>query len=186
MTTNEYMSSNGRVAIAELGCSAPGEGCQTADMWWHQLTTASDNLSEIPRQRFDVGLVVTCQSRHGHFVQNAEQFDHNLFGVSSNEARMTDPSQRVLLRSVLDATTKATYTKKSLLGVSMGVFVGAGSGGWSHVQRDQHQSASVFGVHGSDVAAAAGRVSYLFGLKGTPCARLTCSTLCARDLPVWA
>ena len=166
-TAEEYMSSNGRVAIAALGCSAPGEGCQTADRWWHQLTTASDSLTEIPRQRFDVGLVVTCKSHHGHFVQNAEQFDHVLFGVSSNEARMTDPSQRVLLRSVLDVTTKAQHTRKSLVGASMGVFLGASGGGWSHVQQDKRQPASVFSVHGSDVAAAAGRVSYLFGLKGT-------------------
>jgi acyl transferase domain-containing protein len=166
LVTQNRTNFSGGTAVSGVGCSAPGQVCQSARQWWHLLIVADDNLSTIPPQRFDASLIATCKSQYGHFVQNAEQFDHNLFRVSSAEAHMTDPSQRVLLRNVLDAATQAVHTRKSLLGAAVGVFVGASARDWLRVQEDRHRAGSVFDVHGSDVAAVAGRVSYLFGLKG--------------------
>jgi acyl transferase domain-containing protein len=60
------------------------------------------------------------------------------------------------------------------------MFLGIGSAvDWGHLRRDAGAEPGVFDGHGSDGGAAAGRVSYLFGLKG-PC--FSVNTACSSSL----
>eukprot|EP00656_Telonema_subtile_P055640 TRINITY_DN8675_c0_g1_i4.p1 TRINITY_DN8675_c0_g1~~TRINITY_DN8675_c0_g1_i4.p1 ORF type:complete len:1250 (+),score=219.87 TRINITY_DN8675_c0_g1_i4:292-4041(+) len=120
-------------------------------------------------------------TQHAHFVANAEMFDHRVFGMSPAEVRATDPSHRVLLQQVYGAVASAGHSKGALLGSATGMFLGiCNVSDWGNVQRDDSsRGPGVFGAHGSDGGAAAGRVSYLFGLKG-PC--MSVNTACSSSL----
>lgn len=65
-------------------------------------------------------------------------------------------------------------------GSAAAVFLGfCNDSNWAHVQRDRGVASTAFSAHGSDSSSAAGRVSYLFGLKG-PC--WSVNTACSSSL----
>ena len=81
---------------------------------------------------------------------------------------------------MFSACVRPAHTKDSLLGRAVGMFLGiCNMGDWQQLQRDQNVKAGVYGAHGSDGAAAAGRVSYLLGLKG---ACFSVNTACSSSL----
>ena len=65
-------------------------------------------------------------------------------------------------------------------GSAAAVFLGfCNDSNWILVQRDHRVASTVFSAHGSDSSSAAGRVSYLLGLKG-PC--WSVNTACSSSL----
>ena len=86
----------------------------------------------------------------------------------------------LLLEVVLSACVQGGNSKSSLLGTSTGMFLGiCNMSDWQQLQRDNATEVGTFGAHGSDGGAAAGRVSYLLGLKG-PC--FSVNTACSSSL----
>ena len=100
--------------------------------------------------------------------------------MSPAEVQATDPSHRMLLASAFVTVLRASFSRQSVLGSVTGSFLGfCNDSNWALVQRDRAVAATVFSAHGSDSSSAAGRVSYLFGLKG-PC--LSVNTACSSSL----
>ena len=96
------------------------------------------------------------------------------------QTRATDPSHRLLLATAFTTATLGAYTRKSMFDASIGMFLGfCNDSNWEQVQQDRDMHSSVFSAHGSDSSSAAGRVSYLFGLKG-PC--FSVNTACSSSL----
>ena len=168
-------------SIESMACSAPG-GCASADSYWHSLTRARDAVRRIPRQRFDISNKQSV-AQSGHFLKSVQLFDYDIFSMGIAEVTYTDPSHRLLLHEVLQACINGGHTRQSMQGDAVGVFVGINVGDWAQVRRDLGGTTSVFSVHGTDSAAAAGRISYLFGLKGPCC---TMSTACSSSLVAMA
>ena len=159
-------------------------GVSDSTTTWEAMGCAYNSVQHIPSQRFDCAQAVTAFSKfdvdQGHFLSDIELFEPAMFRMHTTEVRSTDPSHRVLLEVALETLTRAQYTKDSLTDTDTGVFLGiANVGDWPLVRRDKPQIPSVFDAHGSDGGAAAGRVSYLFGLKG-PC--LSVNTACSSSL----
>ena len=174
-----------QACVAVMGSEFRAPVAEASAAPWQLMSQAHNSVQRIPAQRFDVGAAVQAAPellyvQHGHFVAGAELFEARLFGMSPAECHATDPSHRVLLEAVLGATVQAGHSKGSLLGTATGMFLGiCNVADWSSVQRDTAAKPSVFGAHGSDGGAAAGRVSYLFGLKG-PC--FSVNTACSSSL----
>ena len=75
---------------------------------------------------------------------------------------------------------KEPQDKNTLLGSATGMLLGiANVADWGNLRRDMGIPGGVYGAHGSDGGAAAGRVSYLLGLKG-PC--FSVNTACSSSL----
>ena len=70
---------------------------------------AHDPVEAIPFSRFDTeeleehGLYV----KHGHFLPEVEMFDNEYFSLGSQQARLLDPHQRLLLESATNALSRS-------------------------------------------------------------------------------
>jgi acyl transferase domain-containing protein len=101
----------------------------------------------------------------GSFVNDLELFDAAFFGISSAEASAMDPQQRLLLECTYLALKDAGYTKESVQGRNIGVFVGITAFDNS-VMSSNAQGFDVYSLNRSDQATSAGRISFVFGLQG--------------------
>lgn len=68
--------------------------------------------------------------REGGFLQHAENFDPDAFGISLAEAKEIDPQQRQVLEVTYESLLRAGYTKSSLTKSEIGVFVGCCTHEW--------------------------------------------------------
>ena len=175
-------SSTSRISTDGVCGTTPSERSHTV---WSTLSRTHNSVRHIPSHRFDIRAAVRAAPQllyvlHGHFVHVAELYDHRQFGMSPAEVRATDPSHRVMLEAVFGACLQADHSKSSTLGSATGMFLGiCNVADWVNVQRDMAEQGGVYGAHGSDGGAAAGRVSYLLGLKG-PC--FSVNTACSSSL----
>jgi acyl transferase domain-containing protein len=81
------------------------------------VAAADPTLSEDVKRRM----------RYGGFVHDLELFDASFFRISPAEASAMDPQQRLLLEYAYLAFVDAGYTKETLQGRNVGVFVGMGT-----------------------------------------------------------
>lgn len=68
--------------------------------------------------------------REGGFLQKAELFDPEAFGISTAEARDVDPQQRQMLEVAYEAVAAVGYTKSTLKKADIGVFIGCCTHEW--------------------------------------------------------
>ena len=118
-------------------------------------------------------------TKYGGFMQRVELFDHISFGMSMAEAAVTDPQQRLLLEDGFDALTSSNLARADLLGTSTGVFVGMDYTDFQHIVGTSDKRLSVHAATGANIAVAAGRTSFVFGLHG-PC--IATDTSCSSGL----
>src|SRR5439155_13492657 len=108
----------------------------------------------------------------GGFLDDYDKFDPHFFKMSTEEAKMTDPQERLFLESVWAAIEDAGYTRDSLKkrfpkarSADVGVFVGVTTNSY-------HLLASDEGSGGNTVRPSAmpwsiaNRVSYVFDFNG--------------------
>ena len=78
-------------------------GSSTLQAVWRTATSASDLVTEVPTNRWDLnevlalGPLATACIRHGGFLMGVCQFDHAFFRIAEAEAASIDPQQRMLL-----------------------------------------------------------------------------------------
>ena len=170
-------------AVVGMSCYTPG-GCRSPQELWQLLCSGRDCVMKIPVSRFDVdaldGTPDALYVKHGHFVDGVELFDNAYFGISKSESSAMDPHQRLLMEVGYQALAGAGHDKTSLMGSLTGVFLGfCHVLDWAFVQRDRGVKATPLTGLGQDAAGAAGRVSYMLGLKG-PC--ITVNTACSSSM----
>lgn len=126
-------------------------------------------------------------ARFGSFVEGADAFDAGLFSISSAEAALMDPQQRLILECTYEALQGSTFADAGAAPAlpsaaakpaakvrapgkppdapDVGVFVGA-----SYAEYLQLAVAvgglSTYTASGGSLSVLAGRVSYLFGFRG--------------------
>jgi len=165
------------IAIVGVACKFPGDVDSLADMWEamvNKKTFASKapfsrwNLDAIEKKGMTVHDVEKLSSlQYGCFLSEVDSFDPSFFGISAAEAADMDPNHKL----ILEITTKALYdsghTKSSLDGSSTGVFIGMSNSDYHDVPGAGFKDCkSVYGATGSALSVAAGRVSFLLGLRG--------------------
>jgi acyl transferase domain-containing protein len=163
------------IAIIGMGCRLPG-GVHDGESFWELLSAGRDAIREVPQDRWDVdayydpnpdapGRMVT---RWGGFIDNPDLFDPKFFGIAPAEATAIDPQHRLLLETAWEAIEDSGINPTALTGSKTGVFVGIYNTdffGYLAARCSREQITPYF-ASGLSHAVAAGRISYLLGLRG--------------------
>ena len=177
---------NEAVAVVGIACRLPGG--DTPDAFWDFLARGGDAVTEIPPERWNVddyydpdpearGKMYT---RRGAFIPDFDQFSASFFGISPREAQYMDPQQRQLLEVHWEALESAGIAPQGLAQQQVGVFVGMGTTDYGDLQAALGpMGADAYNGTGGSHAAAAGRLSYLLGVRGPS---LAVDTACSSSL----
>jgi acyl transferase domain-containing protein/thioesterase domain-containing protein len=175
------------IAIIGMSCRFPG--ANNLDSYWNILTQGVDTIKQIPKDRFNIDdyydpnpdVASKTYARAGGFIDDVDKFDPAFFGISPREAIALDPQQRLLHEVVWEAIEHAGLTPQALMGSKTGVFVGMATGDYQSLILDSISRSDVEShiATGTLANAAAGRLSYTFGLQGPS---ITVDTACSSSL----
>ena len=176
------------IAVIGMGCRFPA-GANDARSFWNILKNGTDTVGEIPPDRWDIDVYLTSDkeapgkiyTRSAALLKNIDQFDHHFFGISPREAVKMDPQQRLLLEVAWEALENAGQASDRLSGSATAVFIALNGDDYAHLMSRATGMDAIDLYFGTGVARsiAAGRLSYVFGLKG-PCVSL--DTACSGSL----
>ncbi|HEV3076162.1 MAG TPA: alpha/beta fold hydrolase [Thermoanaerobaculia bacterium] len=164
------------IAVIGVGCRFPG-GAEGPEGYWRLLRDGVDAVREIPPDRWDAAeLYDPDPEAPGRLYTNAggylsspvDGFDAALFGIAPREAANMDPQQRLLLETVWEALEDAGEAPDRLAGSPAGVFIGISSSDYLLAMQAAGglRNVNAWSGTGSLWSIAAGRISYLLGLKG--------------------
>ncbi|VAZ82978.1 type I polyketide synthase [Mycobacterium persicum] len=172
------------VAVVGIGCRFPG-GVDSAEKLWEVVAEGRDLVSEFPTDRgWDVeGLFDPdpdaegkTYTRWGAFLDDAAGFDAGFFGIAPGEVLAMDPQQRLMLEVSWEALEHAGIDPLSLRGSATGVFTGIFAPSYGSKETGGLQG---YGLTGTAVSVASGRVSYVLGLEGPA---VSVDTACSSSL----
>jgi len=184
------------IAVVGIGCRYPG-GVHSPESFWQFLAAGKEGVTEIPRNRWDWETYYepdrdkggkTMYTRHGGFIDDADNFDSDFFGMSSAEAQCIDPQHRVLLETGWEALEDAGIALEQLQQTRTGVYVGLMMQDFNHVKPTEDHELSTFRAIGTGISFPAARLSYHLGLRG-PCSVVggeCASSLLALHMAFWA
>jgi len=183
-------SDNGTLCLTGMACRFPG-GADTPGLFWQNLVNGVDASSSLPEDRWDAVLPVSddpdepgaVYTTRGAFLRDLAGFDAGFFGISPREAVRMEPQQRLLLEVIWEALENAGIAADQLRGSRTGVFVGMmAESQYGSLQLDAQGRSCLddpyFGL-GISASVAAGRVSYVYDLRGPS---LTLDTACSSSL----
>lgn len=190
---------NEPIAIVSMACRFPKRS-NTPEAFWQSLIDQSDQVSEIPEDRWDLPafhdddpeVPGKMYAKHGVFLDHIDEMDPEFFGISPREATWVDPQQRLLMEVGWEALERAGWTPEAI-GEHTGIFVG-----WMHNDYQNEASDSFLNLNPYIATGAAGsflcgRLAYYLGLQGpsvavdTACSsslvalHLACQSLQQRD-----
>ncbi|WP_406229299.1 type I polyketide synthase [Nocardia sp. NBC_01009] len=172
------------IAIVGLDCRFP----QAADpaALWQLLIEGREVISEVPASRWNAedfhdpaGAPGTINTRSGGFIDDADAFDHDFFGITPREAEAMDPQQRLLLQATWRAFEDATLDPRTQSGSRTGVFVGVMANEWANLQMSDYRAITPQHGSGNGYFMTANRLSYQFDLKGPS---IAVDTACSSSL----
>ena len=170
--------------IAVVGVSGRYPEADDLDEFWSNLMAGRDCVREVPEDRWDHGEFFDpsgprpgkSYAKWGGFLRDVDKFDPLFFGIPPREADFLDPQARLFLETAWHAVEDAGYTRGSLSGRSVGVFVGVMYGMYELFE------GTVDGVGvpvPSSFAAIANRVSYFLDAHGPS---MAVDTMCSSSL----
>ncbi|MGC4991369.1 type I polyketide synthase [Nocardia salmonicida] len=186
------------IAVVGLDCRFP-HAADPAQLW-QLLIEGRDAISEVPSSRWNAddfhdpaGAPGTINTRSGGFIDDADAFDAEFFGITTHEAESMDPQQRLLLQATWRAFEDATLDPRAQAGSRTGVYVGVMANEWANLQMSDYAAITPQHGSGNGYFMTANRLSYQFDLAGpsiavdTACSsslvavHLACNALAAGD-----
>lgn len=162
--------------IAVIGISAKATHARDASEFWGNILHGLDCTNEVPRGRRD--FIESCldyiglskdelKYQDGSYLSDIDQFDNRFFNISSKEAALMDPNQRLFLELAWKAIEDAGYGGDLLRGSRTGVYVGdVDDVRYKElVTKISPESISV-ATTGNINAVIASRISYIMDFKG--------------------
>lgn len=184
------MPAGDRVKILSMMARYPGAGFGPMG-YATMLRTGTDAMIGLLPSRWDPDIYCTketsdripglCYSRHGGFCKDDEiyTFDNEFFDICVEEATHMSPSQRNSLEDSFTSCYLAGYTKETLSGKPIGVFLGDTGSDWVPFHSDNYAE-----LMGGDETVVGPLTPY--GMTGAfnsvTCARL--STVCNLSGPI--
>jgi acyl transferase domain-containing protein/surfactin synthase thioesterase subunit len=176
-----------KVAVIGIGCRFPG--AQDSESFWQLLLDATDAITEVPSDRWDVdalydpkpGQPGKMNTRWGGFLPQVDCFDPQFFGIAPREAIYMDPQQRLLLEVAWESLEHAGQVPEQLARTQTGVFIGISSNDYQQVLQGNGRTADINAYLGTGNAfsIAANRLSYFFDFRGPS---LAIDTACSSSL----
>ncbi|MFE9389392.1 SDR family NAD(P)-dependent oxidoreductase [Streptomyces sp. NPDC006784] len=137
--------------VAIVGLSVRFPGAPDLRSYWDLVTANRSAIGEIPARRWDwrqyytpdpqgMEIISKSHSKWGGFLEDFDQFDAEFFGMSEQEARNTDPQQRIFLQECWKAMEDAGYCPHALdakVRGATGVFAGASKLGFDRLGADR-------------------------------------------------
>ncbi|KAI9711035.1 MAG: polyketide synthase [Bogoriella megaspora] len=162
------------IAIIGMGCRYPG-GANSPSALWDLVSSGRSAWSEVPSDRFnhaafyhpDPDALGSINQKGGHFIsQNIADFDPSFFGISSAEAEVLDPQQRVVLETSWEAVENAGITMGKLKGSDTGIFIAMFGHDFEQLAHKDLFALTKYHNMGGARPILANRVSYVFDLQG--------------------
>ncbi|GAA3010164.1 non-ribosomal peptide synthetase/type I polyketide synthase [Actinokineospora diospyrosa] len=183
--SSESTESTEDTRIAIVGMALRFPGAVTAEEFWRDLrsgtsairlfTDAEAVAAGVPAQRLaDPSRVPAIGA-----IDDLDAFDADFFGMTPQEARLTDPAQRLFLQCCYHALEDGGYATTDP-GTAVGVYAGSGMNLYGHQRGPAaaaHPDDAMQATLGSQPDFLATRVAYRLGLTGPAIAVQTaCST----------
>ncbi|HYI84884.1 MAG TPA: beta-ketoacyl synthase N-terminal-like domain-containing protein, partial [Acetobacteraceae bacterium] len=159
-------------AVAVIGMAGRFPGAPDLDTFWRNLRDGVDSITEVPPDRFSLQGIYDPQPgkpgrsycKHGGFLEGVDRFDPRFFGITSAEAEVMDPQQRLFLETAWHALEDAGLPDRALDGAACAVFVGCSHGDYAQMAGTARLSAQ-FGM-GNVGSILAARIAYHLNLRG--------------------
>ncbi|MEM9644216.1 MAG: polyketide synthase, partial [Planctomycetota bacterium] len=163
------------IVVVGMGCRLPG--AKNPQEFWRLIEDGGQAMVDVPADRWDQNRFFDATGRSpGKMsvnkigaVEDVDLFDPSFFGIAPREAARMDPQQRLLLEVVWETLEDAGITASDIAGTRTGVYIGIGGTDYSKVPSQYPNYYEQIDAHigtGNALSIAAGRVSYLYDLKG--------------------
>lgn len=175
------------VAVIGAACRIHG-GADDPDKFWEILRSGRDCIVETPKERWDLDEWYSPEfdtpgklnTRWGGYLDGLALFDPDCFGISDREARSMDPQQRLLLEVSWEALEASAQPLSRLHDSRTGVFVALNNNEYFQMAMERSpDELDSYTISGGVHSTAAGRISYLLGLRGPS---LSVDTACSSSL----
>jgi len=163
------------IAVVGVGCRFPGSS-NDVNQFWDLLKNGKDAIVNVPKNRWDRHTYYNenrafsgkTVSQRGGFIDNIDEFDPGFFGITPREATFMDPQQRILMEVSWEAMEDAGMVTKKYAGTDAGVFIGAFTLDYQHVQfdLDHLDQIDLHSATGSMMTLVANRLSYAYDFTG--------------------
>ena len=129
------------IAIVGLSCNFPDAPNTTA--YWDNLLAQKNSMREIPETRWDwkahyakVATEGKTNSKWAALIDHHDCFDASFFGVTSDEAKLMDPQERLLVQEVYKSFQDAGINPKELAGTNTAVYASYEYSEYEHYLRN--------------------------------------------------
>ncbi|WP_160670952.1 type I polyketide synthase [Clostridium sp. C8-1-8] len=178
---NTQLDSISKHDIAVIGISGRFAEADNLKEYWDLLKLGKDCIRSFPKDRASQIMNYVEQMHalglsedgikfiEGGFLNNIDEFDYSFFGVSSKEASLMDPNQRIFLETAWAAIEDAGYSRELISGTKTGVYIGFSNDFEdSYRKYVQMTSPEDIGVAtaGNIKSIIGSRISYLLDLRG--------------------
>ncbi|MGA4722142.1 SDR family NAD(P)-dependent oxidoreductase [Fictibacillus nanhaiensis] len=164
--------------IAIIGVSVNMPMADDVNTFWSNIRNGVESTRSFPKnraQKMDEFLLHSesielgdAKYLDGSYLENIDEFDYKFFNLTPNEAKYTDPHQRLLLQTIWKSIEDAGYGGK-IRGTKTGVYVGFANNIKDSYQRmiyETNPEKLPISAVGNITAMMPTRISYLLDLRG--------------------
>ncbi|WP_095190425.1 SDR family NAD(P)-dependent oxidoreductase [Pseudomonas sp. Irchel 3E19] len=164
---------NGVMPIAIIGMAGVLPGSPDLERFWEHQLAGDDMITTVPAQRWSWEAIYgdpaeggKTRAKWGGFIDDVDKFDSLYFNISPHEAKLMDPSQRLILETVFSAIGNAGYASSDFAGSQTSVFIGVCATDYLNLLVESGAPISAYSSSGLSHSMLANRISYQLGCHG--------------------